>query len=597
MSLSSFSCQWQLITLFLALSLCKVQGQFQARCTNRWVRSEWRKQTPQQKLEHVKATSMFYLDEPTFYNKFAEIHVQYGLDGIHGSSQFLPWHRQMLLEYEANLRRRVPGVPQPYWDASADSAALNTAPVFSSDAYGPLDTSCIKLSDVTFDNGAHRTNVTLKDILVPQLCVRRSATNWKYYTVDSTALVNQLVANSTNFASFSRDLEGGFHGQIHNAIGGIMAEYYSPLDPIFYLHHCNIDRIWALWQSKDFKTRLNTLEVTHPDQFEGLQNLDSLLIGPSGKKIKDLMDISSLCYSYDDVPLKPDIAPLYVPNITYPSNCTHYDGMFEGFCLLPSCPDYIRIHAMVGGPTMVQASMGVLYSCSKNVDRNVSKVYNPPTCLRYDGMPPGYCINSNDITHRSWIEKSSAETVSRNWEFIRFFADISPPLGTRGLVPIRRRDNPLPKMPQESAGIINLGEIGYVKTPTPLPESWIRLNRLNLTHVRNLEKRKNETVEKLNQIPGLITVTSLLKNPSKLALELASNNASKVICTVKGEPVEVPLQQNSTVTAVLLIQSAKETPAMAKAPPKTTELAAVIGEPVFNPNSLVDPFRACQGYK
>ena len=22
----------------------------------------------------------------------------------------------------------------------------------------------------------------------------------------------------------------------------------SPFDPIFYLHHCNIDRLWAMWQ-------------------------------------------------------------------------------------------------------------------------------------------------------------------------------------------------------------------------------------------------------------------------------------------------------------------------------------------------------------
>ena len=35
----------------------------------------------------------------------------------------------------------------------------------------------------------------------------------------------------------------------HRRVNGHMGNGMSPLDPIFWLHHCNIDRIWAEWQS------------------------------------------------------------------------------------------------------------------------------------------------------------------------------------------------------------------------------------------------------------------------------------------------------------------------------------------------------------
>jgi hypothetical protein len=41
---------------------------------------------------------------------------------------------------------------------------------------------------------------------------------------------------------------------VHRWIGGDMLSMTSPNDPIFFLHHSNVDRIWAKWQ------------LEHPDQ-------------------------------------------------------------------------------------------------------------------------------------------------------------------------------------------------------------------------------------------------------------------------------------------------------------------------------------------
>jgi len=38
------------------------------------------------------------------------------------------------------------------------------------------------------------------------------------------------------------------HGSPHCFIHGHMCTFYSPEDPFFFMHHCNIDRMWAIWQ-------------------------------------------------------------------------------------------------------------------------------------------------------------------------------------------------------------------------------------------------------------------------------------------------------------------------------------------------------------
>jgi len=38
------------------------------------------------------------------------------------------------------------------------------------------------------------------------------------------------------------------HNRVHMWVGGSMSPGTSPNDPIFFLHHCNVDRLWALWQ-------------------------------------------------------------------------------------------------------------------------------------------------------------------------------------------------------------------------------------------------------------------------------------------------------------------------------------------------------------
>jgi Common central domain of tyrosinase. len=61
------------------------------------------------------------------------------------------------------------------------------------------------------------------------------------------------------------------HNQVHLWVGGDMLVGTSPNDPVFFLHHCNVDRLWAEWQTTQ---RLPYAPVSG---------------GPSGHNIDDVM--------------------------------------------------------------------------------------------------------------------------------------------------------------------------------------------------------------------------------------------------------------------------------------------------------------------
>lgn len=45
-----------------------------------------------------------------------------------------------------------------------------------------------------------------------------------------------------------RSIDSGWHGAVHNTIGGDMSQFHSPVDPIFWPWHKWVDNVRATWQ-------------------------------------------------------------------------------------------------------------------------------------------------------------------------------------------------------------------------------------------------------------------------------------------------------------------------------------------------------------
>lgn len=139
----------------------------------------------------------------------------------HGAPYFISWHRGYLFYFEQQLRL-ISGDPKlnvPYWDyySYATLPAEFTNPASSNPLYVPRMSA----------------NVHSALDLAP---FAPGVFNFQHGTVNA----------------FEPKLED-VHNPIHDLIGGVMSTMLSPLDPIFYLHHGNIDRLTHAWAYPDGK--------------------------------------------------------------------------------------------------------------------------------------------------------------------------------------------------------------------------------------------------------------------------------------------------------------------------------------------------------
>ncbi|CAI0654038.1 unnamed protein product [Colletotrichum noveboracense] len=117
-----------------------------------------------------------------------------------------------------------------------------------------------------------------------------------------------------DYGFFSKLTEDTIHGAGHQGVGGmygVLSDIWaSPGDPLFWLHHCNIDRSWWSWQSRNLTERLHDISgpitpFDHDNRLGGNVTLDFEVRTNStinvNLPIRDLMDIGNdfLCYTYD----------------------------------------------------------------------------------------------------------------------------------------------------------------------------------------------------------------------------------------------------------------------------------------------------------
>ena len=171
---------------------------------------------------------------------FALMHTEEASRHTHGGPGFLPWHRAYLLDLERELQVIEPSVALPYW--RFDKAAPN---LFTPEFMGQSD----ELGTVTFSP----TNPLQfwKTEGVPGI-ERLPGFDTENGTPRDILTEEQTVKLGDAYATFQA-MEGNPHGRAHTAFEGLIDDPPTAArDPLFFLLHANVDRLWALWQ-REFK--------------------------------------------------------------------------------------------------------------------------------------------------------------------------------------------------------------------------------------------------------------------------------------------------------------------------------------------------------
>jgi tyrosinase len=170
------------------------------------------------------------------FQDFRDMHsTQASLRQAHHAPGFLPWHRAYLLDLERELQAIDPSVALHYW--RFDRPAPN---LFTRDFLGASDS----LGTVQFSAG-NPLRFWVTDG-VPGIN-RRPLFNTN---TAPPGLRNeaQTIALGSTYRLF-RTMEGNPHGFAHTSFGGAIQDpLTAPKDPLFFLLHCNVDRLWAKWQ-------------------------------------------------------------------------------------------------------------------------------------------------------------------------------------------------------------------------------------------------------------------------------------------------------------------------------------------------------------
>lgn len=313
----------------------------------------------------LKSVPSPYDAELSYYDQFVVWHLSlypcsmgHEMGRAHGGPMFLPWHRHFLLLFENALREvsRKP-ITVPYWDWT-DPAS--TAAVFTDDLMGgdgdPDEGYAVTTGPFAKGNwelnvhptglqwsASATTYLTRRFGSVPGFSSLPTPQDVDFVLERPTYDVPPYDTTSDPNNSFRNAIEGfwqnvagtriasgsmtcgpdgvmmtttgpGVHNLVHAWVGGLidvtpggiklgtMALPTSPNDPVFFLHHSNIDRLWAEWQETH---GVDSYEPDSCDEGSGdlgcSGNTEADHMHPFEVTPADVADIRDLGYSYESL--------------------------------------------------------------------------------------------------------------------------------------------------------------------------------------------------------------------------------------------------------------------------------------------------------
>lgn len=268
------------------------------------------------------------------YKDFRDMHTKDSSREIHGNPSFLPWHRAYVLDLERALQAIDATVAVPYW--RFDQAAPS---VFTQDFMGEYDDD----SDLVVFRPGHALEHWATDVQVG--VTRRPLFNLNRAPNVLTEARTIALGGSRNLFAGFRGMEDNPHGYAHTSFDGPIDNIFISVgDPLFFMLHANVDRLWAKWQWVKHRQNPSDRDAYDPQPRHDLADTlwpwdgiwgsprppsapggpfpDSTLTPLPGKKprVEDTFDHlgvfggSSLGFAYDDVPYElPPVAVAMAP--------------------------------------------------------------------------------------------------------------------------------------------------------------------------------------------------------------------------------------------------------------------------------------------
>ncbi|MBL6448504.1 tyrosinase family protein [Fulvivirga sp. 29W222] len=268
----------------------------------------------------------------------------------HQQLNFLTWHRLYIYYYERNIRHHIanggaglPGLGDsiasqfslPYWDYTdqgempkpftQESYSFETVKLAKNPLY-EIGRSPTLMKQLPIDyNSTDSIAVTLPDGSVKNLCIK---------TMQQALDISDFLS-LPDVSEFSRGLEDRLHNVMHDYIGGavdsldLTHDLYNRIyqstksgfglmgqipsagfDPIFFLHHANVDRMFAAWEATYGPITIEDMN-TYAGKWDSIKHIYQFWDTPTDSwvtynSMQEMLDAAhDIDYTYEQLPTVP----------------------------------------------------------------------------------------------------------------------------------------------------------------------------------------------------------------------------------------------------------------------------------------------------
>jgi tyrosinase len=220
----------------------------------------------------------------------------------HQSWFFLPWHRMYLFFFEQIVRRAVVETkgPEdwtlPYWDYGPGGDSARLPEQFREPANEAANPLYVEARADYYNEGGRLPYEEPGSIVT----AARALAAPSFLGSARFGGGDRNISGKPHFWGETGLLENSPHNGVHRELLGWMGDPKTAAqDPIFWLHHCNIDRIWAIWN--EGKSRPNPGDDKWLDQtFTFFDISKNSMVDTRCGDVRET--IAQLNYTYDPSP-------------------------------------------------------------------------------------------------------------------------------------------------------------------------------------------------------------------------------------------------------------------------------------------------------